>query len=100
MAHQWRTRWRTQHGRFRALLVRSDDLCRQEPGADGDAHGPLLVVGALPLLQGPRSRLRGMGEGGSGLVCGAPGASYDQHFAERMKAKLVKESRPRTHATW
>lgn len=72
MAQQGRADGRTQHGRLHALLVRPDDLRGQEPGAAGDAHAALLVVAALPLLQGARRRLRGMGGNDSGLVRGAP----------------------------
>jgi len=75
MVQQGRTRGRTQHDGFHTILIRSDDLRRQEPGADGDANASLLVVAAVPVLEGSGGCLRGMGEEDSGLVCGAPGTA-------------------------
>ena len=52
MAQRGRTSRRTQHGRFHAVLVRADELCGQELGADGDADGALLDIAAIPFLEG------------------------------------------------
>ena len=81
MAQQGHAGGRTQHGRLHALLVRPDDLRGKEPGVAGDAHATLLVVAAVPLHQGSRHRLRGMGGNDSGLVRGAPRTFVCQRFA-------------------
>jgi hypothetical protein len=57
MVQQGRTGWRTQYGRVHPLFVRPDDLCRQESGADGDAHGALLDFAAIPFLKGDWCRV-------------------------------------------
>ena len=72
---------RTQRGRVHTLLVWSDELRRQEPGANADARGDLLDIAALPLLQGSRLRLRRVGGTDSGLVRGASRTSRGQRFA-------------------
>jgi len=91
MVQQGRTGGRTQHDSFHTVLVRPDDLRRKEPGADGDANGGLLVVASVPVLEGFRGCLRGMGEENSGLVCGAPGTSCRQHFAQGMNDSRTRK---------
>ena len=71
MVQQGHARRRTQHGCVYTVLIRPDDLCREEPGVDGDADVDLLGVAAVPVLEGSRVRLRGMGGKYPGLVCGA-----------------------------
>ena len=80
MVKQGRARGRTQHDRFHTVLVRSNDLHRQEPGSDGDADAALLGVAAVPVLDSPRGRLLGMGGKDPGLACGAPGTSGGQRL--------------------
>ena len=75
---------RTQHGRLHTVLVRPSDLRRQEPGADGNADGVVLGAAAVPVLEGSRVRLRGMGGKDSGLVCGAPRTFDGRRFAQRV----------------
>jgi len=91
MVQQGRARGRTQHGRFHTVLVRTGDLRGQEPGGDGDANAALLGVAAVPVLEGSRSRLRGMGGEDSGLVCGAPGTSGSQRFAQGMNDSRTRK---------
>ena len=54
MVQQGRTRGRTQLRGLHTVLVWSDYLRGQEPGADGDADAALLGVAAVPVLEGSR----------------------------------------------
>ena len=76
----------TQPGSVHPLFVRADDLCRQEFGADGDAHGALLDLAAIPFLEGERRRVRGVGREDPGLVCGPPRTVVGQRFVSRIAA--------------
>ena len=62
------------------LLIWTCELRGEEPCVDGDAHGALLGSSAIPVFQGARVLLRGVGGKGSGLVCGAPAAIAGQHL--------------------
>jgi len=84
MVQQGHARWRTQHSCLHTVLIWSDDLRREEPGVGGDAHVALLGVAAVPVLEGSRVRLRGMGGKDPGLVCGASRAFDGQCFAQGM----------------
>jgi len=74
--------WRAQRGGVLPVLVRTDDLCREEPGVDGDAYGSLLGAAAIPVLQGTRGDSRGVGRKDFGLAfCGAPASPISQCLA-------------------
>ena len=84
MVQQGHARGSTQHGCFHTVLIRSDDLRWEEPGVDGDAGTALLGAAAVPVLQGSRVQLRGMGDKDPGLVCGAPRTFDGQCFVQGM----------------
>jgi len=84
MVQQGRTGGRTQHSGLYTVLVRSSDLRGQEFGADGDADAALLAVAAVPILEGSRVRLRGMGGKDPGLVRCAPRTLVGERFAQGM----------------
>ncbi|SRR6266702_3391806 len=86
MVQHRRACWRAQRGGVLPVLVRTDDLCGEEPGVDGDAYAPLLGASAIPLLQGTRGDSRGVGRKDPGLVCRAPGSPVGQCLASGVNA--------------
>ena len=80
----------TQHSCFHTVLIRPDDLRWEEPGVDGDANTAVLGVAAVPVLEGSRVQLRGMGGKDPGLVRGAPRTFDGQCFAQGMNDPRIR----------
>ena len=86
MVQHGRTYGSAQHGSVHPVLVRTDDLCGEESGIDGDAYAALLGVSAVPLLGGARGESRGVGRKNHGLVRCAPTPLARQGVTSGMNA--------------